>query len=740
MVVSLYPKLRKDLVVSKQETSGKTTCIIKDPVTGRFFHLKDEEQFIVQQLDGVTPQDVIRKRVEERFNVSCSSETLEHFLKQLSRLGLLEGESQPFNDHKRVRGNVLYLRFAAFDPDRLFNRLIKKVGFFFTSHFVVFSIGLILLASGVAILNWDEIWRSFRSIFHFQAIIVAWMTTLFIITAHEFAHGLACKHFGGQVHDIGFMLLYFQPAFYCNVSDAWLFPDKSKRLWVSFAGAYFEVFLWALATLIWRLTEPGTVLHFQALVVMAASGIATLFNLNPLIKLDGYYMLSDYLEIPNLRQRAFNYLGSQIKKFIGMVSQGVSQEATTKEKRIYVTYGVLAWTYSFLFLGFIAIKSAGYLVDRYQGVGFILFAAIFLFAFRNHIRRVMVGFVHMMTASMKRLPALVFLIALLIVLFFVHMELKVSGEFTILPIQNADIRAEVEGVIQEIYVNEGDTVDKGGLIATLCDRDYSTDLQKVGAELYEKGANLNKLKAGPREEEIELARNEVEKAQERLKYAKNNAKRFKELLGEGLISRKEFEESEEQMIVRQKELEAARGKLGVLSAGSRREDIDAARAEVSRLKVQQHYLEEQLRLVRVVSPVSGVVTTHNPKEKVGQNVKKGDLIAEVHELGTVKAEIVIPEKEIADVEIGQKVALKVRAYPNLNFEGNVVSIAPIVNKGQERWEPRTILVTTELHNASKLLKPEMTGNAKIFCGQRRIFDLMTRRLARYVRVEFWSWW
>jgi multidrug resistance efflux pump len=159
---------------------------------------------------------------------------------------------------------------------------------------------------------------------------------------------------------------------------------------------------------------------------------------------------------------------------------------------------------------------------------------------------------------------------------------------------------------------------------------------------FTRRANLSKL-SGPREEEIELARNEVEKAQERLKYAKNNAKRFKELLGEGLISRKEFEESEEQMIVRQKELEAARGKLGVLSAGSRREDIDAARAEVSRLKVQQHYLEEQLRLVRVVSPVPGVVTTHNLKEKVGQNVKKGDLIAEVHELGTVKAEILSGE-------------------------------------------------------------------------------------------------
>ena len=417
-------------------------------------------------------------------------------------------------------------------------------------------------------------------------------------------------------------LLYFQPAFYCNVSDAWLFPDKSKRLWVSFAGAYFEVFLWALATLIWRLTEPGTVLHFQALVVMAASGIATLFNLNPLIKLDGYYMLSDYVEIPNLRQRAFNFLKVKIKKVIGMVGQGTSQEATTKEKRIYITYGVLAWTYSFLLLGFIALKFAGFLVDRYQGIGFILFASIFFVAFRNHIRRAFVGFAHMMTASRKRLPWIVSFIAILVILFFVRIELKVSGEFTILPIQNADVRAEVEGVIQEIYVDQGDQVEQGGLIAILCDRDYSTDFQKVGAELYEKGANLNKLKAGPREEEIELARNEVEKVQEQLKYARNNVKRFKELLGQGLISRKEFEEFEEQMVVRQEELEAAQSRLDVMLAGSREEVIDAARAEISRLKVQQRYLEEQLRLVRVLSP-SQVRDNSQSKRKSWSECKKG---------------------------------------------------------------------------------------------------------------------
>jgi multidrug resistance efflux pump len=207
-----------------------------------------------------------------------------------------------------------------------------------------------------------------------------------------------------------------------------------------------------------------------------------------------------------------------------------------------------------------------------------------------------------------------------------------------------------------------------------------------------------------------------------------------------LVSRKQFDEAEELMTVRGTELKGAESKLGVLLAGSRKEEIDAVRAELSRLEVQRRFLQGQLGLVNVVSPVSGVITTHDLKEKIGLHVKKGDLIAEVHELKSVKAEIAVPEKEFADVRAGQKVRLKARAYSGLSFEGTVTSIAPVATKGKEQWEPRTISVTTEMENPSLLLKPEMTGNAKIFCGQRRLLDLLTRRVARYIRVEFWSWW
>src|SRR5439155_23986335 len=129
-----------------------------------------------------------------------------------------------------------------------------------------------------------------------NALVWLWLAMCAVSTAQEFAHGLTCKHFGGEVRELGALLIYLQPALYCNVSDAWLFPEKRKRLWVGFAGAYFEMFLWACALLLWRVTDSETSLNFAALCVLATSGVKTLLNLNPLIKLDGYYLLSDLLD------------------------------------------------------------------------------------------------------------------------------------------------------------------------------------------------------------------------------------------------------------------------------------------------------------------------------------------------------------------------------------------------------------------------------------------------------------
>ena len=119
---------------------------------------------------------------------------------------------------------------------------------------------------------------------------------------------------------------------------------------------------------------------------------------------------------------------------------------------------------------------------------------------------------------------------------------------------------------------------------------------------------------------------------------------------------------------------------------------------------------------------------------------KPSTLPDVHALRTVTAEIGVSEKDISDVRVGQPVVLKARAYPWTTFHGTVTSIAPVATKPDDGQPARTVVVVTQLDNAALLLKPEMTGNAKIYAGERRLLDLVTRRLTRYVRVEFWSWW
>jgi putative peptide zinc metalloprotease protein len=847
-VVVSAPKLRTDLIMSRQETREGVFFIVKDPQTRQFFRLREAEHFIAQQLDGATPLERVRHTVEQHFSAALAPETLTRFSDHLQRLGLLETDGTPRSAPAgpgRVRGTLLYLRFPAFDPDRFLARLVPRTGFLFTPAFVVLSACTILVALGVTAAYWSEIARDWRSLWRVHTLLLVWPTVLGVTVLHECAHGLTCKHFGGAVHEMGFMLLYFQPAFYCNVSDAWLFPEKAKRLWVTFAGAYFEIVLWALATLAWRVVEPGTWISVVALVVMATSGIRELLNLNPLIKLDGYYLLSDYLDVPNLRQKSLRYVGARLKRFVGGTG-AAGAAASRRERRIYLVYGLLAGVYSYWLLSYVALRFGAYVVTRYQGVGVLLVGGFLMVVLHNPRRklwakvgapfqrvRARLGAVPRparpagvwervmdprppLTTGFPRpaglwrpwdrlriprpVTGLLGLTVLLAVLGVVPLERKVTGEWTVLPVYNAEVRAQVDGTIAALAVAEGDAVEAGALLARLDDREARAELQKVEAEIAQQQAQLTMLQTGTRPEEVALARQAVEtaqtrqthahkraaeatrmhterraraaaavtKAQERRKYAQRALAMMTELRAQDSISRKEFEEAEEQVAVRAQELAEvqaehrlvlaeelaevhrevalaaqalaeAHGRLRLVLAGSRPEEIAATEAALARLEAQRRYLAAQLALVAVVSPIAGVLTTPKLHEKRGQYVRKGDLIAQVHALQTVTVEIPIAEKEVAEVQPGQPIVLKARAYPGQTFAGAVTAVAPIAMPDGLGGSGRTVVVTTHLDNASHLLKPAMTGHAKILCGKRPLLVLLAQWCARTLRVEFWSW-
>jgi putative peptide zinc metalloprotease protein len=805
--MSAAPKLRGDLLTREHGSSNGTIVIIKDPAAQRFFRFGAVEHFITQQLDGATSLDVVRRRVEERFGQPLPEETLRHFVEQFRRFRLLEDDTSPRqgqHPHQRVRGSLFYLRVKAFDPDRLLDWLVGRTGVVFTRTFLLVSAATILAATAIIVAGWPQFTRDLSRLYRVDALLLAWMTVLSVTAVHELAHGVTCKRFGGQVNEIGFMLLYFQPAFYCNVSDAWLIPEKSKRLWITFAGAYSDMLVWALASVVWRVTETDTWLNFVALVIMATSGVRTLFNLNPLIKLDGYYLLSDYLEIPNLRQKSFAALKRRAHTLWNLSSAAFHIRG--REEWIYLGYGALAGLYSTCLITLIAWQFGTFMTTHYGGMGFVVFGVLLLTALHRPLRHIASNAISTLrdpstTGLWQGLRRLIVVVLLILFIGALPAQLRIAGEFRILPGHNAEVRAQVDGIIADVRKNEGESVSTGDIIARLDDRDYRAELDKTDAEIAEVDARLAMLKAGPRLEELELARTElatarmrhesseqiyqeasrlreaeiarsrtsVEKAEQQLQFARNELARHRRLFNAALISRQALEASEELVTVRQKELEEAQGsatmaavgdrssaqrerdvarqelgraegRLRVLLAGSRPEEVTATQAELSRLLAQRAYIQQQLQSVAISSPASGVIATAKLKDRVGERVGRGDLIAKVYEQRTVTAEIMVPEREIADVHVGQKVVLKARAFPGRSFTSRISAIAPVAVEDNAGLGGRAIRVITEVENDSRLLKSEMTGNAKIYADQRRFFELVTRRFTRFIRVEFWSWW
>lgn len=385
--------------------------------------------------------------------------------------------------------------------------------------------------------------------------------------------------------------------------------------------------------------------------------------------------------------------------------------------------------------------------------------------------------------------------------FLIHLELTVGGEFEVFPIHNADVRAEVDGLIEEIHVQEGDSVAEDQIVAVLSGRKHRADFDKTDAQLRERRAELRELKAGSRAEEVELAEDEVStartkvelaqarydeglelrkerlakaragivKAEHHLSLAVSEKNRLEELRKKNIVSEQRFEAAEWQVAVRRAELDSARSELNLIKAdtlaelaeaagvarnqlreaearlalvraGPRPEKLEAVTASIERLTAERDYLATHLDLINVRSPIRGMVTTPKVEEKLGQYVKKGDLIMEVYDLSTIAAEIHVSEKDIGDVRPGQQVLLKARSYPGRDFDGVVRSIAPVAIDEDGGLRRKIVRVITEFENEDLALKPGMTGHGKISCGSRRVSDLITRRLFSYVRVEFWSWW
>ncbi|MBN1764799.1 MAG: hypothetical protein JW860_06040 [Sedimentisphaerales bacterium] len=317
------PRARNDVEITEQVYYGKPCYVLKDPTTLRYYRLRPPEYTIYQNLDGKRNMEDIQKILMERFpNEEFDAQSVMSFIIMLRGANLLriKGDSDTEfllqrkniltrSIFQKIRQEYLFFRVPLFDPDKFLTSLNQKIGGFIYSR----SSAIMLLvflggALGLVISNIDKFSQR-QPIFDPYNMMYLAPAILLIKFIHEFGHGLTSKHFGSEVHEMGFLLLVFMPCFYCDVSDAWMLPEKKRRMWITAGGIVVEITLAGLAAYIWALTESKTVINQFALNVMLAASLNTLlFNGNPLLRYDGYYFVMDLLEIPNLKQKGTSYL------------------------------------------------------------------------------------------------------------------------------------------------------------------------------------------------------------------------------------------------------------------------------------------------------------------------------------------------------------------------------------------------------------------------------------------------
>lgn len=357
---------RADLVIRRSDTSGHSCWTIKDPVTLAFFQLREEEYFIFNSLtDGATVQSIVSAFEKVFAPTKLSLGRLDQYIRSLSAMGLVVnrfGDRARLiakNQHDRRKAwiaslsNPLVVRWRGINPTWLIDRVYPLVRWCFTRTFVFASLATVLVSFVWLVVHFEEVSVRLPALSSLVSLHnMVWIAAAIGIAKvlHEFGHALTCKHFGGQCREMGIMLLVFTPCLYCNVSDAWLMNNRWHRIAISGAGIFIELLLAAIASLLWWNSEPGVLNSICMNMMIVCSVNTVLFNGNPLLKYDGYYVLTDLIGIPNLAAQSKNRLVDSIMTLMCGVRVANERLFPSRGRTALAIFGAASVTYRWFVL------------------------------------------------------------------------------------------------------------------------------------------------------------------------------------------------------------------------------------------------------------------------------------------------------------------------------------------------------------------------------------------------------
>ena len=385
-VAKVRVELRSSVRAHRQTFRGDTWVMLRDTLSSDWFRVSGEAWAFVTRLSlERTIEDAWMLTLEADPDTALTQEEGEQLLGQLNLSNLLNfdrssaGASlfERYRKRRRQETKALLMGFLAIkipliDPDRMLQAAMPLIRFLFGPFGAVLYLALLAVAGKTLIDSADSLFSQGAGLLSPGNLPLLYVGFIIAKVIHEFGHAAVCKRYGGEVHKMGVMLLIFAPMPYVDATSSWGFRSRAERMLTGAAGVIAELGVAAVAALLWANTAPGVVNAIAYNVIFVASVSSVLFNLNPLLRFDGYHMLVDFLDVPNLFQRSREQLRYLGERFLLALPNGKPAARTRTEAWLLPLYGVTSIVYWLMLMATIVFFIAGEYLDLGVALAWIL--------------------------------------------------------------------------------------------------------------------------------------------------------------------------------------------------------------------------------------------------------------------------------------------------------------------------------------------------------------------------------